>query len=358
MSDKKKILVKNISVDIDKEEGIISIMNDGNGIDVAMHPKDKKWIPEMIFMHLRTSTNYDDKEKKLTGGKNGFGIKLVFIFAEWGEIETVDHIRKLKYVQRVGKNLENIGKPKITKYSGKPYTKVTWKPDYSLFGLNDMTDDMYNIFKKRTYDVAAVTDKSVKVKFNNELVDIKSFEQYVNMYIGEKDKSPRVCESSERWECIVSMSPLDEFTQVSFVNGIHTGKGGKHVEYITTQICKKLVEYIKKKKKVVVKPITIKEQLMVFVNCMIENPAFDSQTKDYMNTPISKFGSKFEISDKFIDKLAKMGVMDAAISLNEVKENKAAKKTDGRKVEQLKGVPKLIDANKAGTSRVGNALYC
>ena len=41
--DKKKILVKNISVNIDKEEGIISIMNDGNGIDVAMHPKDKKW---------------------------------------------------------------------------------------------------------------------------------------------------------------------------------------------------------------------------------------------------------------------------------------------------------------------------
>ena len=47
--DKKKILVKNISINIDKEEGIISIMNDGNGIDVAMHPKDKKWIPEMIF---------------------------------------------------------------------------------------------------------------------------------------------------------------------------------------------------------------------------------------------------------------------------------------------------------------------
>lgn len=349
--EKNKILVKNISVNIDKEQGVISIMNDGNGIDVAMHPKDKKWIPEMIFMHLRTSTNYDDKEKKLTGGKNGFGIKLVFIFAEWGEIETVDHIRKLKYVQRVGKNLENIGKPKITKYTGKPYTKVTWKPDYSLFGLTVMNDDMYNIFKKRTYDVAAVTDKSVKVKFNDKIINIKSFEQYVNMYIGDKETSSRVSESSERWECLVSMSPLDEFTQVSFVNGIHTGKGGKHVEYITTQICKKMVEYIKKKKKITVKPVTIKEQLMVFINCMIENPAFDSQTKDYMNTPISKFGSRFEISDKFIDKLAKMGVMDAAISLNEVKENKAAKKTDGRKSRTIKGVPKLIDANKAGTTQ-------
>ena len=68
---------------------------------------------------------------------------------------------------------------------------------------------------------------------------------------------------------------------------------------------KKMIEYIKKKKKIVVKPVVIKEQLMLFVNCMIENPAFDSQTKDYMNTPVSKFGSKFEITDKFIDKLAK-----------------------------------------------------
>ena len=55
--------------------------------------------------------------------------------------------------------------------------------------------------------------------------------------------------------------------------------------------------------------------------------------------------------DKFIDKLAKMGVMDSAISLNEVKENKAARKTDGRKSRIIKGIPKLIDANFAGTSK-------
>ena len=51
--------------------------NDGNGIDIAQHPEYKIWIPELIFGHLRTSTNYDKTEKKIIGGKNGFGFKLV-----------------------------------------------------------------------------------------------------------------------------------------------------------------------------------------------------------------------------------------------------------------------------------------
>jgi DNA topoisomerase-2 len=138
---------------------------------------------------------------------------------------------------------------------------------------------------------------------------------------------------------------------VSFVNGIYTSKGGKHVEYILTQITRKLSEYIEKKKKVKVNPNSIKEQLVLFLRCDIENPAFDSQTKDFMNTPMAKFGSKCDVSDKFIDKIAKMGVMDAACAITEVKENKAAKKTDGTKSKSIRGIPKLDDANWAGTDK-------
>ena len=113
-TDEKNYLVNNIAVSIDND-GTISMFNDGNGIDVAKHPEYDLWIPEMIFGHLRTSTNYDDEEKKLVGGKNGFGIKLVFVFAKWGEIETVDHVRGLKYVQEFKNNLTEICPPTITK---------------------------------------------------------------------------------------------------------------------------------------------------------------------------------------------------------------------------------------------------
>ena len=348
-----------------QDDGTIVMMNDGNGIDIAEHPEYKIWIPELIFGHLRTSTNYDKTEKKIVGGKNGFGFKLVLIWSTYGSVETVDHVRGLKYFQEFKNNLDIIEKPKITKCKTKPYTKIVFKPDYARLGIAGLTHDIISLLKKRVYDVAAVTDKSLKVKYNSNLIPVKNFQQYIDMYIGASSKdvasSIRAYEDSgERWEYAVALSPTHEFIQVSFVNGIHTAKGGKHVEYILGQITRKLVAYIEKKKKVVVNANSIKEQLILFLRCDIENPAFDSQTKDFMNTPSAKFGSSCTVSDKFIEKIAKMGVMDAACALTEVKENKAVKKTDGSKTKSIRGIPKLIDANWAGTEKSSQCsiIFC
>ena len=352
--------VNKIEINVD-DDGTIHMLNDGNGIDVAKHPEYDLWIPEMIFGHLRTSTNYNKDEKKIVGGKNGFGFKLVLIWSLFGEIETVDHVRKLKYVQKFSNNLDNIEPPKITKCSSKPYTKVSFKPDYVRFGIPSLNTDMKQLFHKRVIDVSAITPKNVKVKFNNELIPVKTFEQYIDLYVGSKSETSRVHENpNDRWEYCVALSPSHEFQQVSFVNGIHTSKGGKHVDYVLSQITKKMVTFIEKKKKVTVNANTIKEQLFLFVRCDIENPAFDSQTKDYMNTPMSKFGSSCTVSDKFIEKLAKMGVMDGACALTEVKENKVAKKSDGSKTRIIKGIPKLIDANWAGTTKSSECtiIFC
>jgi DNA topoisomerase-2 len=355
---KNAIPVSYIDVAI-QDDGTIVMINDGNGIDVAEHPEYKIWIPELIFGHLRTSTNYDKTEKKIVGGKNGFGFKLVLIWSSSGSIETVDHVRGLKYYQEFSNNLDVIGKPVITK-SGKtkPYTKITFKPDYKRLGIEGLNSDMIALLKKRVYDVAAVTDKTLKVKYNSQVIPVKNFEQYINLYIGPKDTAPRVYEEQgPRWEYAVALAPNHEFMQVSFVNGIHTAKGGKHVEYILNQITRKLCAFIEKKKKISVNSNSIKEQIILFVRCDIENPAFDSQTKDFMNTPSAKFGSTCQVSDKFIEKLAKMGIMDAACAITEVKENsKAAKKTDGSKTKNIRGIPKLIDANWAGTEKSSQCI--
>ena len=348
--------VTTLEVEIDPADGTIHMTNDGNGIDVAQHPEHKLWIPEMIFGHLRTSTNYDEsKKEKIVGGKNGFGFKLVLIWSVWGRVETVDHIRGLKYIQEFKNNLSEIVPPVITKTKVKPYTRVSFRPDYARFGLsgNNLTADMAALFLKRTYDIAAVTDKTVKVKYNGSLVPVRHFQQYVDLYIGAKGEGAavkRIYENPDpRWEYVVCLTTTDEFAHISFVNGIYTPRGGKHVEYITNQIIRKLAEVIKKKKKVDVKPNTIKEQLMLFLRCDIENPSFSSQTKDELGTAVANFGSSCKVSDEFIEKLAKMGVMDAACALTEVKDTKAAKKTDGAKTRTIRGIPKLVDANYAGS---------
>tara|TARA_B110000977_G_C11088820_1_gene495918 strand:- start:2136 stop:5582 length:3447 start_codon:yes stop_codon:yes gene_type:complete len=346
----KNYPVTNINISI--EDDIVTLYNDGNGIDVSIHPEYNIWIPELIFGHLRTSTNYDKNEKKIVGGKNGFGFKLVLIWSKWGKIETVDHKTGKKYVQEFHDNLNIIDKPTITSCKNKPYTSVSFKPDFEKLKLAGFDENFKSLMLRRIYDIAAVTDKSIKVKYNSQHIDVKSFLNYIDLYIGNKNETERIYEEANiRWEYAVCIAPNEEFTQISFVNGIFTSKGGKHVDYITNQIIRKITTFIKNKKHIEVKPSSIKEQLMIFVNCTIENPAFDSQNKDYLNTAISNFGSSCEVSDKFIEKLAKMGVMSTACTITEVKENKAAKKTDGAKVKNIRNIPKLVDANFAGTNK-------
>ena len=345
--------VTQIQVEIKEDQ--ITLINNGNGIDVEKHPEYDIWIPEMIFGHLRTSTNYNKNEKKITGGKNGFGFKLVLIWSTYGKIETIDHVRGLKYAQEFEKNLDIIHKPKITKSKSKPYTSVTFKPDYQRLGLQGLTADMLALFQRRVYDIAGITPKDVKVKMNQQSLKVNDFKHYVQLYLNEEDKKQTLYEvSGERWSIAVSLN--QEYKQVSFVNGICTSKGGKHVEYVVNQITKKMVQYILQKKKVTVKPAVIKEQLFVFVNCVIENPSFDSQTKDYLNTSVSKFGSTYEVSSGLIDKLAKMGIMNTSCALSEIKDKKNAKKTDGNKNKNIRGIPKLVDANYAGTPKSNQTM--
>ena len=341
-------------IDIQIKDNMITLMNNGNGIDIEKHPTYDIWIPELIFGHLRTSTNYNKDEEKITGGKNGFGFKLVLIWSTYGMIETIDSTRKLKYTQEFETNLDVVHKPSITKCSKKPYTLVKFKPDYKRLGLNELSKDMISLFQRRVYDIAGITTKDVKVKLNGEALDVKNFNHYVDLY----NDCEKISEKYDRWSYSVCLS--EEFKQVSFVNGIFTSKGGKHVDYIVQQIIKKMIAYIEKKKKVEVKPSIIKEQLHIFLNCTIVNPSFDSQTKDYLNTPPSKFGSSCVVSDKFIEKLAKQGIMENSCELSHIKEKNNSKKTDGNKNKTIRGIPKLVDANYAGTkdSKLCTLILC
>lgn len=357
--------VTKIEVTINKATGRIEVTNDGPGIDVAQHPEYKTWIPELIFAHLRTSTNYDKEEQKIVGGMNGLGAKLAIILSEYASIRTIDSVRGLEYFQEFRDNLSVINNPVVKKTKAKSFTTIVIQPDYKRFGLvNGLTDDIIALLKRRVYDMAAIVGKGVKVRYSqvcsdgqsiNDLVPIKTFKQYIDLFIGAE--TPRVYEDAgERWEFAVALSKdipnlTKEFHQISWVNGIYTSDGGKHVEYILNQITRKLADYIETKKKVKVNPSYIKEQLVMFVRCDIVNPVFNSQTKEYMNSPVAKFGSKCDVSDKLVEKLAKMGVMDAACALTDLKDNKAAKKTDGAKTNNVRGIPKYTGANWAGTAK-------
>lgn len=345
-----KNAVTTIQIEIDQGKNEISVYNNGQGIDIVYLEEYKCYAPDLIFGQLLTSSNYDKNEKKVTGGKNGFGAKLTNIFSTEFIVETVDHVRKLLYSQKYTDNMKKKEEPVITVYKKEPYTKVTFKPDLKRFSLTHLTDDIVSLMKKRVFDIGAWTKSSVSVVFNKVKIPISNFKSYSSLYIGnERQRVHR--RFNENWEVIATYNTDEIFEQVSFVNGINTIRGGKHVEYISNQICRQLAELISKKHKIQIKPVYVKNQLFLFIKATIVNPSFDGQTKETLTTPVSKFGCDCQIDSKFIQELMKTSIVDRIVQQAEYKNNNALKKTDGKKVRSVKGIPKLSDANKAGGSQ-------
>ncbi|EFJ45103.1 hypothetical protein VOLCADRAFT_94598 [Volvox carteri f. nagariensis] len=364
-----------IKVDVDPANNSIRVWNSGRGIPVEVHKEEGVYVPELIFGHLLTSSNYNDSEKKITGGRNGYGAKLANIFSTEFTVETCDGSRQRRYKQTFTNNMQQKGTPKITDCKASDnWTCITFKPDLAKFGMSELDEDIVSVLRRRVFDMAGVLGKGVKVFYNGERLSIKSFQEYVDMYLGPKVKRtwfrgvphdngiPRFCERlNDRWEICISLTD-GSFQQVSFVNAISTQKGGTHVEYIVNQIVKHCIEKLSKKtaKTTAIKPAMVRNHLWIFLNCYVENPAFDSQaspfkivllTKETLTLRSTSFGSKCELPIPLLDKVLKAGLSDSIIKYAEFKSQKDLKKGDGVKRSRLVGMAKLDDANDAGGPR-------
>jgi DNA topoisomerase-2 len=333
-------------IDISVRDNTITIRNDGESIDVEKHPEYDVYIPQMIFGELLTSTNYDKDEKKLVGGKNGYGVKLVNIFAKKLTLTIVDDKRQLKYTQVFEDNMSKIGTPKITSCKTKPYVEVEWVPDFARFGWKDSIPvDLLEVVRRRVFDLAMTVGKDVRVTWCDAVVKFRDLTSYASWYL-PKD-TPIVADIPQvGWQLAVSDSPTDKFFSVSFVNGIWT-RSGKHVDDITSQIVSHLTSYIEAKKKIKVRPSLIKDSLAVFINCMVVNPSFSSQTKEVLTSKTS-----CKLPEDFLKKIvAKLDIVDKVVAQQDKKDIKENTKTDGRKQSRITGIPKLDDAVHAGTSK-------
>jgi len=353
--------IKHLDVNVQQTDSglTISVENDGDGIPVEMHPTEKVYVPEMIFGHLLTSGNYNKEEEKIVGGKNGYGAKLTNIFSHVFTVETRSSKHGLKYSQTWRNHMLTCEKASVKKDAAKGFVRITYQPDLSRFvGLK--IDEMLHVLHTRTLELAALAGKEVKVTWNGETVATNTFEKFVRLFV--KDNAVLAHERcSDRWEVAAVLtrrlfededSAADE-KHVSFVNAVNTKKGGKHVDTVVKHVLGDFCELAAKKKKLDIKVSQLKDSVMFFVNSTIVNPAFDSQTKECLTTPAAKFGSVFKSAGKLVEGLVKIGLLEEAQSILDAKAVKDAKKSDGRKRTTLRGMPKLVDALWAGSSKSG-----
>ena len=130
-------MVNNIKVTIN-DDNSITFYNDGDGILVEYMEEHKMYPPTLIFGSLLSGTNFDDNEAREWGGRNGYGAKLANIFSLKFIVETVCHINKKKFYQEFTNNMQNKTEPVITSAKIKPYTKITWYPDFESFNMDGL----------------------------------------------------------------------------------------------------------------------------------------------------------------------------------------------------------------------------
>ncbi len=359
--DESRTPVKRIDVSAGVTDGKlnISVKNDGDGIPIAQHETEKCWIPELIFGHLLTSSNYNKQEEKIVGGKNGYGSKCSNVFSSEFKINIRDPKSGQRYEQTWRNNMSVCEKPHIGKDKAtKGFVEVTYTPDLTRF-IGIHVEEMLPVLHTRTIELAALAGKDVKVTWNGEEVRTDTFEKFVKLFLKEDAEKIAYERCGPRWE-VAAVLTRDLFNDeagtpddrhISFVNGINTRKGGKHVETAQRHVLGDICEVATKKKKMDIKPGQIKDTITFFVNATIVNPAFDSQTKETLTTPVAKFGSVLSISPKFTESLIKAGVLDEAQAIMDAKQARDSKKTDGAKKRTIYGLPKLEDALWAGTGR-------
>lgn len=348
------------------DDGIITVNNDGQGIPVVEHPEHKVYIPEMLFSHFASSSNYNDSEERVVSGTNGLGAKATVVFSKYFKITTIDTINKKKFSQVYKDNLKTKEKYKITdiyphSFKGRTNpiiggTTIKFIPDYERFNTTPQNiKDFISVAKKDVYDACLLTDERIKIYFNGgRQIGVKSIKDYMKLFTDNPvvyDEYNHINKNGTNyhWKWGIT-SGMDTFKHISFVNGVPTVDGGTHVDYVMKQITKGLMNTVKKDVKV--SETDIRNHSFLFLIATVDKPEFGGQTKEKLATKATKFGCSFEINDKFIKSVkTKTDILNNALSHAKFKEERQLEKTDGKRVNNIGKIPKLEDANWAGTKK-------
>lgn len=301
-----------VHVKTDQKTGRISVTDNG-GIPVVKHPVDKLYIPEMIFGNLFSGSNFNENEgdetlvNKKAAGQNGEGASLVNVFSTEFKVESCDGKKacEITFSENMRKRTKiKVWDEKRVSYRG---TTISWIPDYPRFNMGGLDKDHFEVIYRRCCEIAA-TAPHLRIKFNNRVVD-GHFRNFVNRFV-QDDKTEVVVEDHDP-NYKIGILPSDEgFKHYSFVNCNYTKEGGPHVNDVMDSIISKIRTRIEKKaKRKGIRPLDIKNQFFLFVDCKIDLPRFEGQTKEKLMTPAREFSTRYDPSVKFINRFMKTQVV-------------------------------------------------
>jgi DNA topoisomerase-2 len=326
-----------------------SIFNSGIGIPIEKHKEYKIYIPELIFGNLLTSSNYSNTEERIYGGTFGIGSKATNIFSKKFTVEV--WYKKKYYKQIFENNLSIINKPSIEDIKGgkiKGGVKITIEPDFKKFNCNEFSEDMKNLILRRLIDLTCLVKTNITI---NNINYSNGLNNYLSLYASENEWVIGKCNKNDLWSFAIRFNNNLEYNHhITFVNGIFTNNGGTHIEYLLDLLLPKFQKLINN----TINKRFLKENLTICLITSIINPTFNSQTKEELRLLSEKFGFICDINKQFFDELKSSTLLKNLLEVATNKDIKLLSKFDSSKKSKIKGIPKLEDANLAGTKKSNN----
>ncbi len=281
-----------IEVSINEGE-TITVIDNGRGIPVDIHAKEKKPAVEVVLTTLHAGGKFDHDSYKVSGGLHGVGVSCVNALSDWLEVEIKrdGKIHHQRYERgRTASKLSVVGK---TKGTG---TKVTFKPDRTIFKQTHVFS--YDVLAKRLRELAFL-NSGLMIKLIDKRGDkekenvyhykggIKEFIGYLNTDKGVlHDKVVYFTREKDSIVIEVAMQYNDSYSEnvLSFANNINTSEGGTHLSGFRSALTRAVNTYSKNKKLIKEDEVSIsgddaREGLTVVISVKIPNPQFEGQTK-------------------------------------------------------------------------------
>lgn len=254
--------VKEIYVYTEPETGIITIYNDGKGIDIIKHEQGSKmlgrtvYVPEVVFTNFRCGSNLKAREDHSVGGTNGLGIKLTNVHSDWLELETVDKSKKKIFKQNYRLAERFIDEPVIEKYTSTSYTQLRFLPTYERFGYGSMPnaeefEEFTALIRYKLYLLATfLSFKKVKIYLNDIQIPVKTTKDLLEVIEPSDIKihSLKAQDSAGKFiDISIKVRPGKPIT-ATMVNGT-TVLGGTHITHFTRRVNKEIKDITKDKDK-------------------------------------------------------------------------------------------------------------
>jgi DNA gyrase subunit B len=287
---------KSIDVTINSD-GSVTVVDDGRGIPVDIHPTEGVPAVEVIMCKLHAGGKFDKGSYKVSGGLHGVGVSCVNALSEWLEVEVNRNNRVYEQTFRRGVKANEL---KQAGTSTKTGTKVTFKPDSEIFETLEFS---YDVLSQRLRELAFLMGKSgVQITLSEEATGRSDtfrypngLEDFLNFINENKEPIHRQIINIEAEAPDASGTPVqvevalqynDSYREdvFCFANNINTTEGGTHLSGFRSGLTRVLNTFAKREN--LIKPNDVpltgedfREGLAAVVSVKLAEPQFESQTK-------------------------------------------------------------------------------